>query len=190
MSKVSLTVKAAADEKKLSVSCSLMNDTGVKLYVFAALWIVKDGKIVPDPHSAYASIDDQRVLHLGKIVHPLPKEKFVEQRFVPYATAVPVGQKWEQKLQFDLPVQEFNPYYLASDKTLWDEVSVNGLRVCVDWIAEVEGLKLHETPIEGAFRLEHPELLKRLARVTSDETAVKMKGLRRTDKFERFACQT
>ena len=190
MKDVSLSVKAAADEKRLSVSCSLMNETGVKVYVFATMWTVKDGKIVPDPHSAYVSIDDKRVLHLGKIVHPVPKEKFVEQRFVPFATAVAAGQKWEQKLQFDLPIQEFNPYYLASDKTLWDEVSLNALRVCVDWIADVEGLKLHETPIEGAFRLEHPELIKRIARVTSEETAVKTKGLRRTDRFERFACQT
>src|SRR4029079_7463883 len=103
MSNVLLSVKASTDNKKLTVACSLVNNTGKKIYVFAALWAVKDGKVVPDGHPAYASIDEKRVLHLGRLVHPLPKEKFVEQRYVPFALPVAAGGKWEQKWQFELP---------------------------------------------------------------------------------------
>jgi hypothetical protein len=188
MSNVSLTAKASADNKKLTVTCSLVNDTAKKIYIFAALWAVKDVKLVPDPHPAYASIDDKRVLHLGRVVHPLPKEKFVEQRYVPFALPVSAGGKWEEKLGFELPVQEYNPYYVSDDETQWDEVPIGSLQVCIDWFAEVEGLKTHETPIEGALRLEHRELLKLIQRTSSEVCAIKVAGLRRTDKFERFVC--
>ena len=188
MSNVSLSAKASTDNKKLTVACTLVNNTGKKIYVFAALWAAKDGKLVPDPHPAYASIDEKRVLHLGKIVHPLPKEKFVEQRYVPFVLPVATGGKWEQKLEFELPVQEYNPYYLSDDETQWDEVAITSLQVCVDWIADVEGLKTHETPIDGVLRLEHRELLKLIQRASGEPSPIKVSGLRRPDKFERFAC--
>jgi len=188
MSNVSLTAKATADDKKLSVSYSLLNDTGKRIYVFAVLWAVKDGKIAPDPHAAYASIDDKRKLHLGKIVHPLPKERFVEGRYVPFVKLVAAKGKWEEKLEFELPVQEFNPYYVAEDKTLWDEVSLGAARLCVDYLVDMEGLKAHEAPIEGSFRLEHPQLLKLIERAVSSDMPIKAAGLRRTDSFERFSC--
>jgi hypothetical protein len=188
MPNVSLTVKANADNKKLTVACSLANNAGKKIYLFAALWAVKDGKLVADPHAGYASIDDKRMLHLGKIVHPLPKEKFVEQRYVPFALPVSAGGKWEEKLEFELPLQEYNPYYVSDDETQWDEVAIMSLQVCIDWFTDAEGLKTHETPIDGALRLEHRELLKRIERTTSEAVPIKAAGLRRTDKFERFAC--
>jgi hypothetical protein len=189
MSKVLLSAKAATDDKKLTVSYSVVNETGKKLYVFAVLWTVKEGKIVAEPHPAYASIDDKRALHLGKIVHPLPKQRFVEGRYVPFAKAVAVKGKWEEKLEFALPVQEFNPYYIAEENSLWDEVALGTARLCVDYVVEVDGLKAHEAPIEGSFRLEHPQLLKLVERATSADMPLKAAGLRRTDTFERFTCE-
>lgn len=189
VTKTSLSAKVDIDDKQLTVSCALTNETGMNIYVFVVLWTLdKDGKAVPDSCPMYASIDDRRVLHLGKVVHPLPREKFVEQRIVPFAKVLGAGQTWQEKLEFRLPVREYNPYYLATDQTLWDEVSVGALQVCVDYFIEADGLKLHATPLEGSFRLEHPELLKRIQRVTSGTIAVKAPALRRTEKFERFAC--
>jgi hypothetical protein len=189
MTKVSLFAKIDVDQERLAVSCSLTNDTGKSIHAFVALWTVdKDGNMRIDSHPTYASIDDERVLHLGKIAHPVPMEKFVERRIIPFVRQLAPAQKWEEKLEFKLPAQEYNPYYIATDKTLWDEITARAIRVCVDYVIDFDGLRLHETPIEGAFRLEHPELLKRLQRVTSEEVAVKVPGLRRADKFERFAC--
>jgi hypothetical protein len=189
MSKLPLSAKAIADTKKLSVTCSLTNDTGKKIYLFTALWIVQEGKFVPAPYPAYASIDEKQKLHLGKVVHPLPKEKFVEMRYVPFARPVAANSKWEEKLDFDVPVQEFNPYYINTNESQWDEATITSLQVCVDWIAEVDGLKLHDSPLEGAYRLEHPEIMKRISRATSAPVPLKVAALRRADQFERFDCQ-
>jgi hypothetical protein len=190
MTKVTLSAKATVDGKKLTVACLLTNETAKKIYLFTDLWVVKDGKIVPDSHPAYVSIDEKRILHLGKIIHPLPKEKFVEQRYVPFARPIAAGGKWEGKLEFELPVQEFNPYYVNDDNAQWDEVTIVAVQVCVDWMEEVEGLKPHPTAIDGAFRLEHGQLLKLIQRTSTGDLPLKAAALRRADSFERFTCRS
>lgn len=189
MPHLTISARAGIDNNKLSVAYTVRNDTEENVYLFVVLWDFDNkGKAVLDSFPAYVSIDDRRVLQLGKIVYPHPKHQFVELRVVPFARLLPAGKEWQDRMVFELPINEYSPYYIATADSLWDEVSAKALRVCVSYIASLDGLESHETPIEGALRLEHPDLLKRIKVVSSGDIALEAAVLRRADEFERFSC--
>lgn len=175
------------DTDVLHVRYSVANNTAEPVYLFNVLWDYSStGEVIEDSVGAYISFGDEADMRVGKILHPPPKEKLVEQTIVPYARRLDSGTVWKDTLSLSLPVREHNPYYPEDEQTEWQEVEIKSAELWLSWVPELDGLKLHPSPFESAFRLQHPELLRKVQIEKSSKVPVVLHGRRRLDQFERF----
>ena len=108
---VRLSVDAVAKSREeVSFRYSARNDSGVDVYLFNRLFKVdKIGNHTIDPSKFYCEVRGS-VLHVSKRLVELPDEIDAEYPEVPYLTALPSQERFEERVALRLPVQEYAPY--------------------------------------------------------------------------------
>ncbi len=176
-------------DSKFQIVCSLKNNSPHDIFLFSELWkFSREGKLVPECVPLYCSMSRERVLCLGSIIHPLPRNKFVEVRNIPFATLLRPGETWNRSFELEVPVREHNPYYVETAETIWDEICSSKVSICIDYIVKDEEQNLIALPLNGVFRMESPELLESVRRINAVGLDLEIPTLVRRDKFERFEC--
>jgi hypothetical protein len=181
-----LKVEMARKDGELRVDYSVFNREPTPVYLVTVLWqYARTGAIELDPRAAYVSVSSDNVLRIGKMMHPTPKTRLVEQTIVPFARRLDGGGAWKDAFSLPIPVSEYNPYF-PEESAQWVEREAASAELWVGWIAEGESLQVHRTPFDPAVRLQHPRLLPSIQTVKSAAVRLRVPVKIRQDRFERF----
>ena len=182
-----LEVSISADEKTLTLEYKVKNTTNKPIYLFNILWDMdKDGKAFRAKESVYSCLRDDQTLFLGKQIAKLPMIASVEFREIPYVTKLEAGKEFAEKIKIDIPVEEYSPYFLKATDAKTELKSSENVIFALQFISDVEGLKMSPTTIENAFTVSHPNLFTNVETLTSKSRELSVTVNRRTSDFERF----
>jgi hypothetical protein len=171
----------------LSVEYRVKNNSPKPIYLFNVLWeFSPEGKYVRDRHDVYAVLKDDGTLHLAKEAAPLPKNKRVELRIVPFTTRVDAGKDFTEKFDLSLPVSEYNPYFRNKREDTEEVKTAERVLFSIQFLRHLEEMEVRAAPLENAFTVRHKEMWVNMERLTSGPSALTVKVNRRTDYFERF----
>jgi hypothetical protein len=94
----------------LGVQYVVTNTAGHEVYLFNRLFVTDiKGQRTLDPNRAYAEVRGT-TLHLAKQLVEIPPGMLVEFPVVPYLTRLDPGESLEEKMEFELPIREDQPY--------------------------------------------------------------------------------
>lgn len=184
---ITLETEISLRGETLLVEYRVKNGSPKPIYLFNVLWeFSSDGKYIRDRRPAYILLKDDGTLHLAKEAPPLPKNKRVELKIVPFTTRVEAGKDFSEKFELSVPLSEYNPYF-SDEKDMSEELKTAGKVVLsLQFVRELEEMEVKPAPLENAFSVWHKELWLRVGRLSSTPTALPVKINRRTDYFERF----
>src|SRR5579883_2627656 len=154
-----LKVDFQVQEKALRVKYTATNEGPVPAYLLDVFWKFADkGAFALDPHPAVVSLHADGSLHVGKILPPIPRQKFVELTIVPFAHVAQPGDSFEGSFDLSLPVREYNPYYGETGAT-WQAVEVKTAQFYLSWMPAVPDLQTPPAPlaVEGEMRMDRFE---------------------------------
>ncbi|HEX6730147.1 MAG TPA: hypothetical protein VF074_09060 [Pyrinomonadaceae bacterium] len=182
-----LEVNLTVEEGQLLLVYKLKNTRSKPIYLFNILWDWdKKGDYVAAKAPVYSCLRQDGLFHLAKQILPLPRRRVVEARRIPFATKVDAGGEFSEKLQLPLPVEEYNPYFPAVDKSRYEVREAIGAIFTLQFIEEVQQLKITDTPLPPAVMLWHPNLFGHVEAVESKPKRIKIKVKKRLDEFEEF----
>jgi len=151
------------------------------------MWDVnQDGKEVLAEKQVYISLINDSLISFSKRIPPLPVIRTVEFRYLPYATRIEPGKKFEEELILHIPVEEYNPYFPNEESSETEMKIAESCVFSIDYIFEVENLEIKETEIKNAFSIWHPKLMQSVKTLKSKVIPAHIKVIYRKDKFERF----
>jgi hypothetical protein len=186
-SPVLLVVDAKVQDQTVRLQYRVRNTRDKPIYLFNVLWDWDEkGDYVVPPIPVYACLKQESMLHLAKQILPLPHNREVEVRMVPFATKVEVGQEFSATFQLALPVQEYNPYFPPDGKSAYQTMIADVMVFSLHFVNELDGLKTQSAPLPGAFLLQHPKLLSQIETLRSDALRVQVPVQKRLDEFEEF----
>lgn len=169
------------------VQYQVKNTRDKPIYLFNALWGWDEkGNYVLPPSPVYVCLKREGFLHLAKRILPLPRGRRVEVRIVPFATKVEVGQEFSETLQLALPIQEYNPYFPPDEQSTYQIMTAEAMVFSLQFVGELEELKVQSAPLPGALHLQHPKLLSQVETLQSDTLRVQVPVKKRLDEFEEF----
>ena len=187
MSNVDFKVSVEIDGQKLNIAYSINNKSEEDIFIFDVIWRPSESGIPElDPNEAYISLGKDGLLRIGKIVHPTPREKFVEMTIVPFVHRVAKKEKYDGIIVLSMPVQEYNPYYPADQETEWEDAVATSLEFLLNWVVDSDEMRVDESPVGNGLRVTHPKLLGILESFRSEKFFVNVAVKKRIDKFERF----
>lgn len=173
---------------KLKVSYKLENKTEGDIYVFNNLfkWD-RFGNQMRDANLVYVFHTDDNFIHLSKRVLPVPSDRDVPIREVPFATKVNAKGILEKSILVDLPVTEYNPYYLEKKNSKYKEIVCEGAFLSIGFVCSYDGLEAIPLPdAPEVFRIHGQYLFQKTELVVSEKQYIRLELRKRTDKFERF----
>jgi hypothetical protein len=184
---IGFTVHFAPKTDALGVEYKIKNTRDKPIYIFNVIWAFgPKGQYVPAPMPVYACLRQGNVLHLAKMILPLPKSGAVELRIVPFATKVEAGQVFEEKFELPLPLNEYNPYYPERPDSKYKVMQSQSAIFTLQFVNEVPDMKTPTAPLPNAIHLQHPRLLGLVETVKSNPEPVQVRVNKRLDRFEEF----
>lgn len=171
----------------LNLRYEARNGRGKPIYLLNVLWAWdRNGKYVPSPSPVYACMKGKNQLHLALQVLPLPRRREVELRNVPFATKVEAGQSFSKSLRLPLPIDEYNTYFPATEESRYQDMAATELVFSLQFVEELDGLKVQAALLPEALRLHHPQLLARVETLQSKALPMQVPVRKRLDEFEEF----
>jgi len=180
----------------LTVHLRLVNQSDVALLVFDKL-SARDpsGKLAADPEESYRFVEDGTLrLLLGQA--PLPANKNVLYRNVPYVTRVEAHATLEYDLVLGAPVREHNVYFPPPKTTGNENGAVpegftsdvaKSVELFVEYLAATPDIKTFPSPfLPGALKLDRPGVWSQAMIVRSGAIPLTVPVLRRTGEFQRW----
>jgi hypothetical protein len=144
---VSLSGKAFRTGDRLVVEYQLTNQRALPIYVLDQMVKHNDQGPFLDPERAYVCWEEPRALRLVRASLPLPLDRNIYRKEVPYARRVPPGETVEGRIALDVPVEEYNPFYLPAQE--FREVSCDTVRLLIGWTEQREGMVIQECKVGG-----------------------------------------
>jgi hypothetical protein len=171
----------------LLLEYKIVNRREKPIYLFNVLWSWnKNSSYVVSPEPVYISLKHEKLVNLTKGIAPLPRWREVELRIVPFATKVNPGQQFSETLSLSLPLEEYNPYFPANEQSRYKVMTAERLVFSLQFISEMEGLKVVPSPLDGALQLQHPRLLNLVQTVQSNTIRIQVPVEKRLDEYEEF----
>jgi hypothetical protein len=171
----------------LVVEYKIKNETDVAIYLFNVIYDWdNNGTPVVVKNGLYACLRKDGVLHLAKQVLPLPKQKMVEVRRIPYTSKVEPGEEFSEKVEIAVPVKEYNQYFWERPNSEYEDRIAESVVFTVQFIRGSEALKVTETNIPGALQVWHPDLFGHIESINSKAYPVAVRVKKRLDEFEEF----
>jgi hypothetical protein len=182
-----LRVHFKVDAKNLVAEYEVTNTRAHAVYLFNVPWAF-DAKGQPAAASspAYISLRRDGQLYIGEIVPPLPHDKEVELRVVPFATKLEAGQSYKETLKFPLPVAEYNAYFPAKPDSKYRLVAAHSVVFGLQFVNDVEGMEAKSAPLPNALQLSHPRLLGLIETMKARPQKLDVPVNQRADEFEEF----
>jgi len=182
-----LEASITLQDKVLHVEYKLKNTTGKTIYLFNVLWEHDNqGKPLSAPQPVYACLRDNKTLLLGKQIPPLPLLKSVELRRIPFVTKIEANQDFSEKFDIPVPVEEYNPYFPKTQQSSVENRRAESVVFTIQFIREIEGLKVKPAQIGNAFTIWHQNIFGNLETISTNPKPIAVQVNYRTDTFERF----
>jgi hypothetical protein len=182
---MSLSVKG----NELHLAYKVRNPRRQPVYLFNVLWDfpakAKGGQLAASS-PVYACLRPNRNLHLAKQILPLPRNRKVELRILPFATRLEPDQEFEEVLRWPLPVAEYNPYFPVTPESKFEARPAETVAFTLQWLAHTDDLQVKPAPLPGALQLWHPQLLARVETLQFGPVRMAVKVNKRLDAFEDF----
>ena len=180
-----LEVSLNQQDKILSLEYKVKNTTGKTIYLFNVLyeWDAK-GQPVPAPQGVYASLNEDKVLHLAKEIPPAPSIKSVEVRRIPYVTKIEAGAEFREKVDLKIPIEEYNPYFPKQTDSKTAPATAESVYFTIQFIRASDELEVKPTKFENAFSVWHPNLFGNVETLRSNDKPIAVPVNQRTDTFE------
>lgn len=188
MDEISLKVSARVDEDKFHLEYNVTNSGSKTVFLFNLLWDTDShGDVVAAPAPFYMTFLPQRkILHVSQQIPPLPKEKRVEQRVVPFVNRLRPGESITKTYDVNIPIEEYNPYFPREQNASEEIVKSQYVVFTLQFIAELDDMKVSDAPIGGALLIRHPQLLAHLRAIESAPQQLHVTVKKRMDQFEHF----
>jgi hypothetical protein len=151
----------------LSVGYRVRNVSAAPLLLFNVLWDVPESAYVKAPFPAYVCVRGGQELHVAQQILPHPKLMKLEVRNVPFVTRLAPGASTAAQLTFPVPVEEYSVYYPQDPKAEKQLITVNRVVFTLQYMAETGNVKTMPAPLEGALRVEHPDLFSQVRTIDS-----------------------
>jgi hypothetical protein len=180
-------VRFEATAQELIAHYEVTNTRNNAVYLLNVLWDFDPaGKYIPAAGPAYVCLRGDKQLYLAKMVLPVPRNRMVELRVVPFATKVEAGERYEETLKFPVPVAEFHAYFPATPDSKFRLMTARSVAFGLQFVNDVAGMEASAAPLPNALRLSHPKLLALIETLRSRPEVLAVPVNKREDHFEEF----
>lgn len=184
---VTLTTEINLQDKTLRVEYRVKNNTEKPIYLFNILWdFNQSGDYIPAPQPVYSCLQNDGAFHLSKQILPLPKNKRVELRRVPFVTKIEAGEEFNEKFELSVPLSEYNPYFPKKSDDNEENKSAKSIYLSVQYIREMDGLEVKPSLMDNTLSVWHQDLIAKSEILTSRPKTISVQVKKRTDYFEEF----
>jgi hypothetical protein len=168
---------------------SLANHSGIDIYVMDAIPGRKPGTGDPiiDRNTAVIWLGSDGWAHVMKGIAPLPPDRDVEVRVIPFASKLPAGGQLERKLEVPLPIAEVDPYHPDLPLRDYDLTDIKGVVLTVEFLrSTVEGFGAEPVPdAPDLYRVWGKHTVGQVERASCSLPSRELQILKRRDSFPR-----
>lgn len=184
--KINLEVSLSRQDNGLQLEYKLKNTRSRPIYLFNVLWeFDKTGNYIEAPSPVYVSLRQDGNLHLAHQIPPLPKSRRVYQKIVPFTTKVEAGEDFSHKIKLSLPIQEYNPYFVAGQDSKYEARQSDSIIFTLQFIEKTDEMEIKPAPLPNAFWVWHQRLAE-MVETSQVRKPYSVEVQKRTDKFEEF----
>jgi hypothetical protein len=184
---VLLETNISLQDKMLRVEYKIRNKTAKPIYLFNVLWdTTSSGQYVAAPQAVYSCLRGDETFHIAKQILPLPKNKRVELRIVPFVTKVEAGADFIDRFELEVPAPEYNPYFPMMKDSGEERKMAQAVVFSIQYVAEIEGLEVKPAPLGAALNIWHQNLVGSIRALSSKPKSISFPVKKRTDYFEEF----
>jgi hypothetical protein len=171
----------------LIIDYKVKNVTATPIYLFNVLYEWDNsGTPIVVPNTVYTCMRKDGTLHLAEIILPLPSQKMVEVRRIPYATKVGANEEFRRKIEIKIPVEEYNPYFPKKPDSQIESRLAEYMIFSIQFLRESDKVEVLPTTIPNAVSVDHPDLFHAVETLSSPPKPVGVKVNKRLDAFEEF----
>jgi hypothetical protein len=174
---------------KLSFPYTITNRSNADIYVMDAIPWVDPSTKAPKANSDSAVVyllGDGRA-HVLKGIAPLPTDRKVTVRIIPFAVKVPPGESLIRQLEIPLPLAETSPYFPDLPLRQYELVDIPGVLFSVEFLrSTAEGFSAD--PVDFApdfYRVSAKNTVGMTERISSSYPTQRLSIMKRTDAFPR-----
>jgi len=185
--KPALEVEFRLQPNVLTLEYKVKNTRNHAIYLFNVIWdLDSNGGYVRASLPLYACMKQGAVLHLAKTILPLPRNRKVYLRIVPFVTKVEAGSIFEETLQMPLPLPEHNVYFPARPDSKYKLIDAHSVVLSLQFIEDMPDIEAEPAPLPNAIFLQHPKLFPLVETVQSEPQPLRVPVNKRQDEFEEF----
>ena len=164
---------------------SLSNGSGAEVYVMDAIPGPEPGTV--DRNTAVIWLGGDGWAHVMKGIAPLPPDRDVELRVIPFAAKLPAGGQLERTLGVALPLAEIDPYHPDLPLREYDLVDIGGVVLTVEFLrSTVEGFGVEPVPeAPDLYRVWAKHTVGQVERASCSLPSRQLQILKRRDNFPR-----
>jgi hypothetical protein len=186
---VTLECKPTRIGTKLSFPYTVMNRSEADIYVMDAV-----ASVDPSSKTAVANRDSVVIYvmsdgraHVLKGIAPLPTDRRVTVRIIPFATKLPPGETLTRQLDVPLPLAETSPYFADLPLRQYEMVDIPGVLFSVDFLrSTAEGFSA--MPVDFApdlYRVSAKNTVGMTERLSTSFPTQRLSIMKRGDAFPR-----
>ncbi|MEO6587745.1 MAG: hypothetical protein ABIP06_00325 [Pyrinomonadaceae bacterium] len=185
--KVLLDTEIELRDNEIKIAYKLKNKTKKPIYLFNVIWdFDSSGSYIFAPNSFYSCLRDDGTFVVAERILPLPKNKRVELKIVPFATEIEAGSDFSGDINIPVPATEYNPYFPKKNEDDEKLKMAESIVFTVEFVKETDGLEIKPAPLEGAKYVWHQDLRGKTETLSSNPKSITIQVKKRTDIFERF----
>ena len=147
--KVILSGEIEKTDDSLMINYQLTNQSQEKIYIWDLIPVRDEGGEEVEHDLAYRCFEEPDTLRVVRAVLPLPLDREVYMKNVPYVRPVEPNKSVTGKIVLPLPILEYNPYYPLMDIEDQKEIEVNKIRLIIGWTEVRSGMIVTETEAGG-----------------------------------------
>ena len=183
----SLHVEFRIEEQTLFLEYKVKNNLEKPIYLFNVLWDFNlKGDYIPAPSPVYSCLRSDGTLHLAKQILPLPKDRTVELRIIPFAQKVEAGHELSEKISLPIPIAEYNPYYPLEPDSKTVEKFADSIFFSLQFIEHSAQLEVANSSLPNSVRIDHPNIFAEVRTLASKPKSVQIKVSKRAAAFGEF----
>ena len=146
---ISLRAKAEKADGKLIVEYEVENHTEQTLYLWDRMIdYTASGQII-NQDIAYAFFEEPKTLRLVRANLPLPGDRDVARKEIPFVRGIPAKGKVQGKIVLPIPVNEYSPFYPPPTEENSKIEKCSEVRLLLGWSEFREGMQIREQTVGG-----------------------------------------
>jgi len=145
------------------------------------------GSPIVDPNGAFIWLGADGFAHILRGIAPLPGDRDVDVRIIPFAARLPPGETLERRLEVPLPLAETSPYYDDLPLREYTLTDIQGAVLIVEFLrSTVEGFAAEPAPqAPDLFRVSGRHTIGQTERTSCGFPSRQLQILKRSDNFPR-----